>query len=198
MQRYEKKCTFANFPTEKCACSCVLLIFDQSHSFRDKRKWQIAFTTDACSESRENNCFHATITGWRSQLTFGFEKGRQSGRLSRPRTPENTLSKTQSRQGFLPALILDWLDKCRLFHLYALDSVSLVGVEDEDLTVCVLYISYCIKWNNVYSILLQQREILHRTANSMREIFLLHEQPETLHLAACAGLHFHRQHFHVT
>ncbi len=154
MQRYEKKCTFAN-----------------------KRKWQIAFTTDACSESRENNCFHATITG---------------------PSPENTLSKTQSRQGLLPALILDWLDKCRLFHLNALDGVGLAIAEDEDLTVCVLYISYCIKWNNVYSILLQQREILHRTANSMREIFLLHEQPETLHLAACAGLHFHRQHFHVT
>ena len=26
-----------------------------------------------------------TITGWRSQLTFGFEKGRQAGSLSRPR-----------------------------------------------------------------------------------------------------------------
>ena len=87
-----------------CFCLALALV---SHSFRDKRKWQIAFTTDACSESRENNCFHVTITGWRSQLTFGFEKGRQSGRLSRPRTPENTLSKTQSRQGLLPALILN-------------------------------------------------------------------------------------------
>ena len=160
-----------------CFQFAFALLLLSSHTLLEISGSGIAFTTDACSESRENNCFHATITG---------------------PSPENTLSKTQSRQGFLPALILDWLDKCRLFHLYALDSVSLVGVEDEDLTVCVLYISYCIKWNNVYSILLQQREILHRTANSMREIFLLHEQPETLHLAACAGLHFHRQHFHVT
>ena len=52
-----------------CFCLALALV---SHSFRDKRKWQIAFTTDACSESRENNCFHATIT--------------------RP-SPENTLSK---------------------------------------------------------------------------------------------------------
>ena len=29
VQRYEKKCIFANFPEEKCACSCVLLIFGQ-------------------------------------------------------------------------------------------------------------------------------------------------------------------------
>ena len=64
-----------------CFCLALALV---SHSFRDKRKWQNAFTSDACSESRENNCFHATITG---------------------PSPENTLSKTQSRQGLLPALI---------------------------------------------------------------------------------------------
>ena len=68
-------------------------------------------------------------------MTFGFEKGRLSGRLSRPRTPENTLSKTQSRQGFLPALILDWLDKCRLLHLYALNGVSLAVAKDKNLIV---------------------------------------------------------------
>ena len=73
-------------------CFCVALAL-VSHSFRDKRKWQIEFTTEACSGYWVSNYFHATITGWRSQLTFGFEKGRQSGRLSRPRTPENTLSK---------------------------------------------------------------------------------------------------------
>ena len=79
-----------------CFCLALALV---SHSFRDKRKWQIAFTTDACSESRENNCFHAT------------------------------------RQGLLPALILDWLDKCRLLHLYALDSVGLAIAEDQHLAV---------------------------------------------------------------
>ena len=115
-------------------CFCVALAL-VSHSFMDKRKWQIAFTTDACSESRENNCFHATITGWRSQLTFGFEKGRQSGRLSRPRTPNNTPSETQSRQGLLPALFLDWLDNCRLLHLYPLQVIHLPVTEHENLAV---------------------------------------------------------------
>ena len=66
-----------------CFCLALALV---SHSFRDKRKWQIAFTTEACSGYWVSNYFHATITG---------------------PSPENTLSKTQSRQGLLPALIFD-------------------------------------------------------------------------------------------
>ena len=37
-------------------------------------------------------------TGWRSQLTFGFEKGRWSGRPNRPRSPEKSLRKVLSEQ----------------------------------------------------------------------------------------------------
>ena len=78
--RSTKKCTNANksrvnlLSIRFCLALAIL-----SPPFRDKRKWQIAFTTDACSESRENNCFHATITG---------------------PSPENTLSKaSQSKEG---------------------------------------------------------------------------------------------------
>ena len=42
----------------------------------------------------------------------------------------------------------------------------------------ILYIRYCIEWNNVYALLLQLREILHRTADSVRKMFFLHEQPK--------------------
>ena len=76
-----------------CFQFAFALLLLSSHTLLEISGSGIAFTTDACSESRENNCFHGTITGWRSQLTFGFEKGRQSGRLSRPRTPNNTPSK---------------------------------------------------------------------------------------------------------
>ena len=62
----------------------------------------------------------------------------------------------------------------------------------------ILYIRYCIERNNVYALLLQLREILHRTADSVRKMFFLHEQPKTLHLPACSGLYFQRQYLHVS
>ena len=69
-----------------CFQFAFALLLLSSHTLLEISGSGIAFTTDACSESRENNCFHATITG---------------------PSPENTLSKTQSRQGLLPALIFE-------------------------------------------------------------------------------------------
>ena len=45
------------------------------------------------------------------------------------------MSAKRTRQGLLPALILDWLDNCRLLHLYALDGVGFAVAEHENLAV---------------------------------------------------------------
>ena len=46
-----------------CFQFAFALLLLSSHTLLEISGSGIAFTTDACSESRENNCFHATITG---------------------------------------------------------------------------------------------------------------------------------------
>jgi hypothetical protein len=57
-------------------------------------------------KTRNNRALAAknVATGWRSQLTFGFEKGRQAGSLSRPR-------QTQASAPTEPVRERHWLDK---------------------------------------------------------------------------------------
>ena len=53
-----------------CFQFAFALLLLSSHTLLEISGSGIAFTTDACSESRENNCFHATITGPSSENTL--------------------------------------------------------------------------------------------------------------------------------